>query len=84
MAKSYFFFSDGLIEVNIDGIQQPLRYRIEEIAKNRPYFVELKGPNSGTGEFTGFYDCDYFEKNDDQGRRPERPANYRNSNDRRG
>uniref|UniRef100_T1H0H8 Uncharacterized protein n=1 Tax=Megaselia scalaris TaxID=36166 RepID=T1H0H8_MEGSC len=34
--------SDGFVEVYIDGAQEPLRYRLEDIVRNRPNFLELK------------------------------------------
>lgn len=51
---------DGTLEVKMDGVQEQLQYQFKDISRNPPKFIEFKGPNSDTNEFSLFYDCTSF------------------------
>lgn len=41
---------------------QPLVYQLPEIYKNKPLFIEFKGPDHKKSEIIVFYDCAYFDR----------------------
>ncbi|KAL5273714.1 hypothetical protein ACFFRR_000456 [Megaselia abdita] len=55
---------DGSIEVYIDEekLSKPLIHQLPEIYKNKPLFIEFKGPDHKKTEIIVFYDCAYFDR----------------------